>query len=115
MSGGVVADRLRQTLPAPFPKDRRHTWQPWFARSPRAWRSILETTPSPASPEKTVEHRCVAAGQDVTVARATAGVRQPRYDNRAIEKEHGQILDVLLPASPSVQRRWNRRQPTPAP
>src|SRR5437868_9878908 len=115
MSGGVVADRFRQTLSVPSPKDKRHTWQLWFARSPTAWRSILETTPLRASPEKTAEHRFVAAGQVVTVARATACVRQPRYDNRAIEREHGQILDVLLPASPSVQRRWNRRQPAPAP
>src|SRR5437016_13069977 len=108
MSGGVVADRLRHTLPVPFPKDRRHTWQPSFARSPKAWRSIPETTPPPASPEKTAEHRCVAAGQVVMTAPATACVWRRRSDNRAIEKEHGQILDVLLPASPSVQRRWTR-------
>src|SRR6266849_9950698 len=98
MTGGVVADRLRPTLSVPFPKDKRHTWQPWFARSPTAWRSILETTPPPATPEKTAERRSVAAGQDVTVKPAIACVRQSRSDNRATQKEYRHVLDVLLPA-----------------
>src|SRR5258708_13838590 len=115
MIGGVVADRLRPTLSVPFPKDRRHTWQPWFARSATVWRSILRTTPPPVNPEKTAEHRSVAVGQDVMAAPATACVRQSRYDSRATEKGSRQLLDVGLPASPSVQRRQERRQPGPAP
>src|SRR5260370_37839355 len=115
MIGGVVADRLRPTLSVPFPKDKRHTWQPWFARSPTAWRSILETTRPPVNPEKTAEHRSVAAGQDVTAAPATACVRQSRYDNRATEKGSRQLLDGGLPSSPSVQSRQDRHQPRPAP
>src|SRR6266436_9159703 len=98
MIGGVVADRLRPTLSVPFPKDKRHTWQPWFARSPTTWRSILETTRPPVNPEKTAEHRSVAAGQDVTAAAATACVRQSRYDNRATEKEYRHFPDIALPA-----------------
>src|SRR5207249_11001661 len=97
MTGGVVADRLRPTVSLPFPKETRHTWQPWFARSPAAWRLILETTLSPADPEKTAEHRSVAAGQDVTVAPATACGRQLRYDNRATEKSSPHVLDASPP------------------
>src|SRR5258708_25218657 len=102
MIGGVVADRLRPTLSVPFPKDKRHTWQPWFARSPTTWRSILETTRPPVNPEKTAEHRSVPAGQDVTAAAATACVRQSRYDHRATGKGSPQLPDVGLAASPFV-------------
>src|SRR6267154_6908364 len=115
MSGGAFADRLRPKVSAPSPKDKRHTWQRWFARFPSAWHSILATTPPPANPGKTVERRSVAAGQDVTVTPATACVRQSRYDNRAVEKEFRHLLDVALPASPSVPRRPNRRQSVQAP
>src|SRR5882672_2458577 len=103
MSGGVVADRFRPTLFAPFLKNKRHTWQLWFARSPTLWRSIPQTTLLPANPEKkTSEHRSVVAC-----------ARQSRYDNRASQKESPHVLDVSLLASPPVQGRRDRRQPIP--
>src|SRR6266446_3795512 len=116
MSGGAVADRFRPTLFVPFLKNKRHTWQLWFARSPTLWRSIPETTLLPANPEKkTAEHRFVVAGQNLTLAPATACARQSRYDNRASQKESQHVLDVPLLASPPVQGRRDRRQPIRAP
>src|SRR5260370_37048450 len=115
MSGGAVADRFRPTLFVPFPKNKRHTWQRWFVRFPKVWRSILETTPLPVNPEKTAEHRSVVAGQDATLAPATACARQWRYDNRPTGRESQNVLDVRLLALTSVPRRWDRGQPIPTP
>src|SRR2546421_1155117 len=76
MSGGVVADRFRPPVFVPFPKNKRHTWQLWFARFPILWRSILETTQLPANPgKKTAERRSVVACQNLTVEPATVCVR----------------------------------------
>src|SRR5258708_36863463 len=112
MSGGVVADRFRPTLFAPFLKNKRHTWQLWFGRSPTLWRSIPETTLLPANPgKKTAEHRSVVVGQDATPASARACALQSRCDNRASQTESQHVLDVPLLASPPVQGRRDRRQP----
>src|SRR5947207_5104681 len=114
MSGGAVADRFRPPPFVPFLKNKSHTWQLWFARSPALWRSIPETTLLPANPERKIaEHTSVVAGQDETLP-ATACARQSGLDTRACPWESQQVLDVPLLASPSVRRRWDRRHPTPA-
>src|SRR5260370_9086824 len=110
MSGGAVADRFRPTLFVPFPKNKRHTWQRWFVRFPTLWRSILETTPLPVNPEKTAEHRSVVAGQDATLAPATACAPQSPYHNPPTWEESPHFLDVPLPPFVSVPRRLDRRQ-----
>src|SRR6266498_3451318 len=59
--------RFRPLPFVPFLKNKSHTWQLWFARSPALWRSIPETTLLPANPERKIaEHRSVVAGQDET-------------------------------------------------
>src|SRR5579864_4917982 len=104
MSGGAVADRFRPPLFVPFLKNKRRTWQLWFARSPTLWRSIPETTLFPANPEKrSSEHRTVAACQDLNLAPARACARQSRYGNRASQKEFQYVLDVPLLALTSVR------------
>src|SRR5437016_9521035 len=116
MSGGVLADRLRPTLFVPFPKNKRHTWQLWFARFPILWRSILETTQLPANPgKKTAERRSVVADQDPTVEPATVCVRQSNFDNCANRREPQHVLDVPLLASSSVRGRRDQRQLVPVP
>src|SRR5437868_6974122 len=98
MSGGAVADRFRPTLFVPFLKNKRHTLQLWFARSPVAWRSIPATTLLPANPEKkTAEHRSLVAAHDLTVEPATACAWQSSFDNRANPREARRVLDVPLP------------------
>src|SRR5690242_9410536 len=115
MSGGALADRFRPMVFAPFLKNKRHTWQLWFARSPILWRSIPETIQTPVNPEKrTAEHRSAEACQDLNLAPATASARQSRYDNRANQKESQHVLDVHLLASTPARRRWDRRRPIPA-
>src|SRR3989440_5422492 len=116
MSGGFVPDRLLPPLFVPFQKNKRHTWQLWFARFPILWRSILETTQLPAKlGKKTAERRSVVAGQNLTVEPATVCVRQSSFDNRANRREPQHVLDVPLLASPSVRDRRDQRQPLPAP
>src|SRR5258705_12001999 len=103
MSGGVVADRFRPTLFAPFLKNKRHTWQLWFARSPTLWRSIPQTTLLPANPEKkTSEHRSVVAC-----------ARQTRYENRASRKGSPHVPDLSLLASTLATGRTCVRRPVP--
>src|ERR1700730_8840824 len=115
MSGGAVADRFRPTLFVPFLKNKRHTWQLWFARSPTLWRSISETTRLPANPgKKTAERRSSVAGQDLKVGPATVCVRQSNFDNRANRREAQQVLDFPLLALTPVQDRWDRRHPISA-
>src|SRR5436190_19255565 len=112
MSGRVLADRFRPPLFVPFPKNKRHIWQLWFARFPILWRSILETTQLPANRgKKTAERRSVVAGQNRTVEPATVCVRQSSFDNRANRREPQHVLDVPLLASPSVRDRRDQRQP----
>jgi len=83
MISGAVADRFRPPPFVPFLKNKSHTWQLWFARSPTLWRSIPETTLLPANPERKIaEHRSVVAGQDGTLP-ATACARQSSLDTRA--------------------------------
>src|SRR5258708_11134596 len=113
MSGGAVADRFRPTLFVPFPKNKRHTWQRWFVRFPTLWRSILETTPLPVNPEKTAEHRSVVAGQDATLAPATACARQSRYGNRATGGESQHFLGFPLLAVRSVRQLLDLRRTIP--
>src|SRR5260370_19970448 len=101
MSGGAVADRFRRTLFVPFLKSKRHTWQLWFARSPTLWRSIPETTLLPANPEKkTAEHRSVVAGQNLTLAPATACGPQTPYHKPPKQEESPHFLRVAPFPSP---------------
>src|SRR6202453_2973807 len=92
MSGGVVAARFRPPVFAPFPMHKRRTSRFWFARFPIVWRSIPETTPPLANPEKTAGRRCVAAVRDVTARPAAACARQSRYDSRARRREAQRVL-----------------------
>src|ERR1700740_753278 len=116
MSGGAVANKFRLPLFVPFLKNKRHTWQLWFARSPTLWRSIPETTRLPANPEKrTAERRSGVAAQDPTVEPAAACAWQSSFDSSVSQKESQHVLDVPLLASPPVQGRRDRRHPTPAP
>src|SRR5437762_8122591 len=111
MSGGVLADRFRPPLFVPFQKNKRHTWQLWFARFPILWRSIPETTQLPANPGKKTAERRSVAGQNLTFEPATVCVRQSSFDNRANRREPQHVLDVPLLASPSVRGRRDQRQP----
>src|SRR5438477_5494592 len=100
MSGGAVADRFRPPPFVPFLKNKRHTWQLWFARSPTLWRSIPETTRLPGSRErKTAQRKSFVAGQGLHLLPARVCARQWRYDNRASQQEAQHGIDVPLLAS----------------
>jgi hypothetical protein len=115
MSGGVVAARFRSPVFVPFSLHKRRTSRLRFARFPRVWHSISETTPPLVNPEKTAVHNCVAAVRDVTAKPAAACARQSRATAVAqVGGKPGVSSMCLFLPSPSVRGRRDRRHLEPA-